>query len=491
MGEKHFAIAEATIQSIHEAMQAGEVTAQELVAWYLARIKKFDRQGPALRAVLYVNPRAQEEAASLDAALKTSGLVGPLHGIPVLLKDNVETADMPTTAGSASLADFQPDADAVIVRRLRRAGAIILAKTNLHEFAIWGETTSSLGGQTLNPYDLTRTPGGSSGGTGAGIAANFGVAGIGTDTINSVRSPASANSLVGIRPTLGLVSRSGIVPYSLTQDTAGPICRTVADAAVMLTVISGYDKDDAVTAWSYGQDTNYVAALRADGLRGKRLGVLESFFGTEPIHAEVSARARQAIAAMADGGADIVAVPENIDASYLTTAVSVHLHDFQNDLNAYLRKQDDKVKYHSLSEIISSGKFHPTIGDNIRQAQKLSVDDPEYKQRRLIREQVRTQVMQLMADHDLDALVFPHQKRPVVPVGEVQAERNGVLGSVTGFPSVVVPAGFTSPTATAPQGVPVGLEILGRPFSEAVLLAIAYAFEQRTKWRRPPLSTPF
>lgn len=486
-----FAFAEATISGIHAAMQAGELTAQDLVTWYLQRIAKFDQTGPTLRAVIRINQRAQEEAAKLDAALSKSGLVGPLHGIPVLLKDNVETRDMLTTAGSLSLADFQPDADAFIVRRLRRAGAIILAKTNLHEFAIWGETTSSVGGQTVNPYDLTRTPGGSSGGTGAGIAANFGVVGIGTDTINSVRSPASANSLVGVRPTLGLVSRAGIVPYSLTQDTAGPICRTVADAAIVLAVIAGYDADDAVTAWAYGQGVDYPAALRVDGLRGKKIGVLESFFGTEPIHAEVSARVRQAIAAMRDNGATIISVQEPIDAGYLTTAVSVHLYDFKADLNAYLRKHADKVRYHTLAEIIQSGKFHPTISENIRQAEQLSVDGLDYKQRRFLREQVRTQVMKLMADYELDAVVFPHQKRPVVPVGEVQVERNGVLGSVTGFPSVVVPAGFTAPTATAPHGIPVGMEILGRPFSEAVLLEIAYAFEQSTNLRRPPQSTPF
>src|SRR5712672_824153 len=237
---KPFHFDEATISDVHAAYKSGALTSVRLVQAYLERIRTCDQAGPKLNVVIFLNPRALEEAAALDEHFRRIGkFVGPLHGIPVLLKDNVNTNDMPTTGGSLSLAGYTPVADAAITRKLRGAGAIILAKVNLHEFAIWGETVSSIKGQTLNPYDVTRTPGGSSGGTGAGVAANFAIAGIGTDTVNSIRSPASANSIVGIRPTLGLVSRAGIIPYSFTQDAAGPLARTVPDAATMLNVLVG------------------------------------------------------------------------------------------------------------------------------------------------------------------------------------------------------------------------------------------------------------
>lgn len=271
---------ETTITEVHEAMLAGALTCRQLVEYYLQRIEAYDQQSPRLNAIILVNPNAMLEADALDAALKSGGLIGPLHGIPIILKDNVDTFDMATTAGSQSLMGFVPEEDASIVKQMRAAGGLILAKANLHEFAIWGETISSILGQTLNPYDLTRTPGGSSGGTGAAIAANFGLIGVGTDTVNSIRSPASANNLVGIRPTVGLVSRKGIVPYSLTQDTAGPICRTVSDAVALLDVIAGYDQLDDQTAWCYGRiPETYTAFLNRDGLKGKRIGLLESFLG--------------------------------------------------------------------------------------------------------------------------------------------------------------------------------------------------------------------
>ena len=229
---KPFLLDEATISDVHAAYKSGALTSVKLVQSYLDRIRACDQAGPKLNVVIFLNSRALEEAAALDEHFRRTGkFVGPLHGIPVLLKDNVNTKDMPTTGGSLSLAGYTPATDAAITQKLRNAGAIILAKVNLHEFAMWGETISSIQGQTLNPHDLTRTPGGSSGGTGAGVAANFAIAGIGTDTVNSIRSPASANSIVGIRPTLGLVSRAGIIPYSFTQDAAGPLARTVTDAA--------------------------------------------------------------------------------------------------------------------------------------------------------------------------------------------------------------------------------------------------------------------
>jgi amidase len=487
---KSFPIDEATIGDVHAAYKSGALTSVRLVQAYLERIRACDQAGPKLNVVIFLNPRALQEAAALDEHFRKTGkFVGPLHGIPVLLKDNVNTKDMPTTGGSLSLAGYIPASDAAITQKLRSAGAIIIAKVNLHEFAIWGETVSSIQGQTRNPYDLTRTPGGSSGGTGAGVAANFAIAGIGTDTVNSIRSPASANSIVGIRPTLGLVSRAGIIPYSFTQDAAGPLARTVTDAAKMLNVLVGYDPDDPATAWSVGNiEEDYTKFLQANGVHGKHIGVLRSFFGTAPIHDEVNRIANQAVEDLKQSGATVVELnTPDLDSGKLTSDVSVHVYEFKSAINAYLAAGNTPVK--SLEEIISSGKFHPNIRDNITKAQGLEMDD-SYRLRLQKRFELQLRVMKIMADERLDAIVFPHQKRLVVPIGETQVERNGVLGSVTGFPSIVVPGGFSSPTPTATLGVPVGIEFLGRPWSEKLLVEIGYGYEQATKHRRPPPTVP-
>lgn len=324
-----------TISAVHSAMKRGELTCLELVQYYLERINKYDDK---LHSIILINPNAEKEAALLDERFKKEGFIGPLHGIPVILKDNVETEDMPTTAGSIALKGFEPHRDAFIVKRLKEAGALILAKANLHEFAIWGETVSSILGPTYNPYDLTRTPGGSSGGTGAAIAADFGIIGIGTDTINSVRSPSSANNLVGIRPTIGMVSRGGIVPYSLTQDTAGPLCRTVEDAARTLSVIAGYDKDDEITAWAYDKVQNFENGLDEGTLQGKRIGILRSFFGKEEINKPVNDVMEKALNVLQSAGAELVEITENIDSGWLTSEVSVHLDDFNDHLTQYFAK---------------------------------------------------------------------------------------------------------------------------------------------------------
>jgi amidase len=485
-----FHLEEATISDVHAAYKSGATTATRLVQAYLERIQAYDQAGPKLNVVIFLNPKALEEATALDEHLRTTGrFVGPLHGIPVLLKDNVNTKDMPTTGGSLSLAEYTPATDATITQKLRNAGAIILAKVNLHEFAIWGETVSSIRGQTLNPYDLIRTPGGSSGGTGAGVAANFAIAGIGTDTVNSIRSPASANSVVGIRPTLGLVSRTGVIPYSFTQDAAGPLARTVTDAAKMLNVLVGYDPDDPATAWSVGNiEKDYTKFLKADGVKGKRIGVLRSFFGNAPIHEEVNTVANKAVEDLWKLGATVIELDTpGLDSGKISSDISVHLYEFKPAINTYLAAGNAPIK--SLEEIISSGKFHPNIGDSIKKAQSLEMDDG-YRLRLQKRSELQQRVMKIMADDRLDAIVFPHQKRLVVPVGETQVERNGSLGSVTGFPSIVVPGGFSTPTQTANLGVPVGIEFLGRPWSEKVLIEIGYGYEQATKQRRPPPTTP-
>jgi Asp-tRNA(Asn)/Glu-tRNA(Gln) amidotransferase A subunit family amidase len=458
---------------------------------YLRRIQTYDQAGPKLNVVIALNQKALDEAAALDRQLRSTGkLIGPLHGLPVLLKDNINTKDLPTTSGSLSLAGYTPAADAAITAKLRAAGAIILAKVNLHELAIWGETVSSIRGQTLNPYDLTRTPGGSSGGTGAGVAANFALMGIGTDTVNSVRSPAAATCLVGIRPTMGLVSRAGIVPNAVTQDAAGPLARTVSDAAKVLGVLTGYDPADPATAWSVVRyaENDYARYLKADGLRGKRIGVLRSFFGTDPIHEEVNRIATGALGDLTTLGAVVIELETpDLDSDKITSDISVHLYELKRSLNAYLA--DAAAPVISLEQIIASGKFHPNIGDTLTEAQSLTLDDG-YRVRLEKRAELQQRVMKMMADHCLDAIVFPHQKRLVVPIGATQAERNGSLASVTGFPSIVVPGGFSAPTVTASLGVPVGIEFLGRPWSEGMLIEIAYGYEQATKHRLPPPTTP-
>ncbi len=486
-----FTLEEATIADVHKAFKSGELTAKKLVGMYLKRIEAYDRKGPGLNAVITVNPGALEKAAALDAKFRKSGPTGPLHGIPVLLKDNVNTKDLPTTGGSKSLEGYVPPSDAAIAQKLREAGAILLAKVNLHEFAVWGESVSSMLGQTLNPYDLTRTPGGSSGGTGAGLAANYGILGIGTDTVNSIRSPASACSIVGIRPTIGLVSRGGIIPYSFTQDAAGPMARTVTDATKMLNVLSGYDPGDAATAWSVGHvEKDYAKHLNKNGLKGRRIGILRSFFGTQPIHEEVNAVTNRAIEDCRKLGATMVDLSTpDIDSGKIANEISVHLYDLRPDLDSYLGDPKANTPVKSLGEIIASGKYHPGIEKNIREAMTLK-RDAIYHERLAKRTRLQDRVMALMAEQKLDALIFPHQKRPVVPVGENQAERNGSLGSVTGFPSIVVPGGFTKPTETARIGVPVGVEFFGRPWTEGLLIEIGYAYEQGTKRRLVPPTTP-
>lgn len=491
MSEKGFRLEEATVRQIHEAMKRGETSCRAITEEYIRRIEAYDRKGPSLKAVILVNPNAVKEAEQHDRTIREKGPVGPLHGIPVLLKDNVETGDMVTTSGSLSLKDYLPDDDAFLTKRLKAAGAIILAKANMHEFAVWGESVSSILGQVLNPYDLTRTPGGSSGGTGAGMAANFAAVGIGTDTINSIRSPSSACACVGIRPTIGLVSRDGVSPYSFDQDTAGPICRTVEDAVLVLDAIAGYDPADSETAWSVGNvPATYTEYLRKDGLTGMRIGVLRSLFGNKPEHADVNEAMRRSLEVMKEAKAVLVEVNEPIDTNYLASKVSVHLHTLKDDLESYLKSLGPKSKYHTLDALITSGEIHPGIVENMKTAAGLSKDSDEYRARTLKRLALRTQVMKLMADLGLDALVYPHQKRLAVPVGESQVERNGVLGSATGFPAITLPAGFSRPSASAPIGVPIGLELLGRPWSEGTLISIAYAFEQLTGFRKPPFSTP-
>jgi amidase len=490
-----FQVTETSIADIHQALHDGTLTCHELADQYLKRIQAYDQAGPKINAMLYVNPRALQQADAMDQEIKRTGKMRSLECIPIVLKDNFDTADMPTTAGALTLKGARPDKDAFAVKKLRDAGALILGKTNLQEFASGGISVSSLGGQVKNPYDLTRTPGGSSGGTGAAVAANFAAAGTGSDTGGSIRSPASANNLVGLRPSMGLISRDGIVPVSFTQDTIGPITRNVSDLARMLDVMAGYDPNDPVTSLSVGNIPKTYTAYLKNGLKGARLGVITNLFGKGAEYEEVNKVMAKAIEAMKEQGAVIVPVEDpSLDTDRVTSIYRLNDFEFKTAINGYLKAQGSHVPVHSLAEIISSGKYDkPTLEKFFATAEGYE-DGPntaEYKDRRVKMEELKIEVLNLMAKNKLDALVYPHQKCLVLPIGATfQKDRNGNIAPTGGFPAIVVPAGFSAPTTEAPIGVPVGMEILGRPFQEPELLTLAYGFEQATHDRKPPRSAP-
>jgi len=483
---------EASVRSIHEAIEARKVTCVQVVRHYLDRIDAYDDKGPALNAIITVNARALATAAEMDRLDQAARAQRPLHCIPVVLKDNFHTADMPTTGGSLTFKTMQTPDDGFVVKKLRDAGAIIIAKANLHELARAGTTVSSLGGQTRNPYDLTRTPGGSSGGTGAAIAANFGVLGTGSDTGQSIRSPSSANSLVGVRATRGLVSRAGVMPFSTTQDEVGPIVRTVEDAARMLDVMAGYDPADPITAFSAGHiPRSYTSTLDRNGLKGARIGLLTNFLGADPIHRDVNQVVDAAVAKMTAQGATIVRVSiAKLDD--LTRGLNLMNLEFKAAFDSYLAGLGPISPVRNLAEFVARGEVHESMRRGLEAdlAVTTGPGSPEHQQMFRRRDALRQAVMDVIAANRLDAILYPHQKRLVVPIGEDQADRNGVLSNSTGFPALTFPGGFSPPTATAPIGVPVGIELLGPEWSEPVLFKLAYAYEQATHARRAPRSTP-
>ena len=493
--DRSFHLMETSIADIHQAMQAGTLTCHNLVQQYLDRINAYDQQGPAINSMLYINPASLEQADALDQDFRRTHKLKPLGCIPIVLKDNFDTADMPTTAGALTLKGAQPEKDAFAVKRLREAGALILGKANMQEFASGGISVSSLGGQVKNPYDLTRTPGGSSGGTGAAVAANFAAAGTGSDTGGSIRSPSSATSLVGLRPTRGLISRDGIVPVSFTQDTIGPMTRNVADTARLLDEMVGYDPNDPVTALSVGNIPKTYTAFLQNGLKGARLGLLTNLLGSGPEYEQVNEVMAKAIDALKEQGAVIVRLEDaSLDTGMLTAKFRLNEPEFKAALNRYLQQQGSRVPVHSLAEIIASGKYHKPTLEKFFAAAESYEDGPnsaDYKDRRMRMDEVRIEVADLMAKNQLDALVYPHQKCLVLPIGATfQKDRNGIIAALAGFPAIEVPAGFSAPTSDAPLGVPVGIEFLGRAWAEPELIKLAFGFEQATHLRKPPVSTP-
>lgn len=476
-----FGIEEATIADLQQAMGRKAITACTLLDFYLARIEQLDGK---LNAILSLNPDAKALAKTLDEERAAGTLRGPLHGIPIIVKDNIDTAQMPTTGGCKALAELQPPDDAFVVTQLKAAGAIILGKANLHELACSGETTSSLGGQTCNPYHLDYTPGGSSGGSAVAIAANFCAVGLGTDTINSVRSPASACNLVGLRPTSGLVSRDGIIPIALSQDVIGPMGRTVTDVATLLEVIAVGDPDDPMTARHAGnQTTHYPSQLKKSGLEGKRLGIIRSLFGQKAHHREVNQLMDAALNTMEELGAHCFEVAINIDIEQLIEELSVILWEGKLHLNQYLAELGTAAPVKNLKALLKSEQVHASVQPLLKKLQQINspLGNNEYWQRLYPRRiELRQLLSQIFQNYQLDALVYPHQKQTVAPIGKPQKERNGFLAVASGTPAITLPAGFT------PAGLPVGIELMALPFQEAKLLQMAYAYEQQTQWRRCP-----
>lgn len=483
-----FSVVEATIAEIHEAMRDGRLTARQLVEIYLDRIEAYDKRGPAINAIITINPNALTRADELDRRFAESGLVGPLHGIPVIVKDNYDTHDLPTTAGSLSLdGSIAPD-DAFQVRRLREAGAIVLAKSNMAEFAFSPYQTvgSALPGHTRNPYALNRVPAGSSGGTAAAVASSFGAVGLGTDTGNSIRGPSSHNALVGIRSTMGLTSRDGIVPLYLDRDVGGPMARTVADAVAVLDVIAGYDPADPVTEASRGRRAErYADFLVVDGLEGKRIGVMRQISNTETADPEILERFEEALEAMRKGGTTIidpVDVPEQDEIPLRQRWCP----RFKHDINAYLASLGEAAPVKNLDEIIASGRTHPSIRPALDFFNGIEAGPEENEacvRARENAERLRAGVRRALEEHQLDALVHPTWSNPPRLIGDLNTphgDDSQYIAPHTGFPAITVPMGFVR------DSLPVGLQVIGDAWSEPTLIAIAYSFEQTTRHRRPP-----
>ena len=475
-------VTEKSAAELQLALKAGGTTSVQLVDAYLARITAYDHAGPAINAMIRVNPHARAEASALDAERKAGHVRGPLHGIPIVLKDNYDTKDMPTSGGSLALATHQPQADAFVVQKLRDAGAIIIGKTTLHELAAGITTISSLGGQTRNPYDISRCPGGSSGGTGAAVAASFAALGWGTDTCGSIRIPSAFGSLFGLRPTMGLFSRDGIIPLSLTQDTPGPLARTVTDLAIGLDATVGPDTHDAATRVMDGRPLpHFVDSLDAKSLRGARIGIFAPLY--RAADADLADTIRSAARSLRAMGADVVEV-NMPDFDELMTGSSAIILETKFDLIEYFaRPGGAPVK--SLREIIDRGLYDKALELRHKTSDTASSRDSE-SHRKVIQRQaiVRARIIAFMDSLKLDALAYPTIVRKPVLIGDPQLGQTCALASQTGLPAISMPAGFTA------DGLPTGLELMGRPFSDARLVSYAYAFEQAGPRRRAPASTP-
>jgi amidase len=491
-----FEFDEVTIADLQDAMKSGKHTAHSIMGKYLARIDQIDKQGPAINSIIELNPDALAIADALDKERKEKGVRGPLHGIPVLIKDNIDTSDkMMTTAGSLALVGSRPSKDATVAQRLREAGAVILGKTNLSEWAnIRSDHSTSgwsgRGGQTKNPYALDRNPCGSSSGSGAAVSSNLCAAAIGTETNGSIVCPASSNGLVGIKPTVGLVSRTGIIPISHSQDTAGPMCRTVRDAAIVLGTLTGIDDQDAATAESREHSyTDYTQFLKADGLRGARIGVVRKTFGFSE---KVDKIMEDALDTMKKQGAILIdPAPIETAGKFGDSEFTVLLYELKADLNAYLARLGPNAPVKTLQDIIAFNeknreKEMPYFGQDtfLKAQEKGPLTTQEYldavaKNHQLARKEG---IDATMDKNNLDALVGP-TGGPAWLTDHINGDSFGGGSSgaaaVAGYPNITVPAGFIN-------GLPVGISFFGRAWSEPVLIRVAYAFERASNVRKAP-----
>jgi len=492
----------ATIADLNAAFTAGTLTAERLTQLCLARIDAYDRQGPRLRAMITINPKALETARALDAERKAKGPRSALHGIPVVLKDNFDTADMATTGGSLMLEGSVPPDDAFLVKKLRAAGAVIIGKANLSEFASGG-AVSSFGGRMLNPHDLARAPGGSSGGPGIAVAAAYAVIGMGTDTGGSIRNPSSANGIAGLKPTHGLTSRDGIIPLALTFDTAGPMARSVSDIAAVLGVLTGVDRDDPATSKSDGRfETDYTKHLNARGLNGARIGVARDFLGQDE---DVDWIVEASLEAMRRAGATIVDVkfPRWLLDAKGEFYNAIRYPEFTAQIGPYLGTLGPNYPK-SIDQLIDRAmRVNAPRADGAgpnpgrwalmkREASSGTVNSYQYTS---VRDHalplVRSIIDGLLSSEKLEAIVYPTLPRGPQLIASTVAEppgggaRNPVnLANLSGFPDLIVPAGFTG------SGQPVTMSFLGTAFSEGRLLELGYSFEQATRARRLPINTP-
>jgi Asp-tRNA(Asn)/Glu-tRNA(Gln) amidotransferase A subunit family amidase len=487
---RNFDLMSAVIDEIQAAVRSGSLTYERLVQLYLKRVETYDKNGPKLNAVIAVNPRALEIARSLDLERKTKGLRSPLHGIPVAVKDNLDTVEIPTTGGNLALAGTTPLKDSTVVRKLRDAGAIILLKTNMDELASSVLGLSSAGGQILNPYNLSRHPGGSSGGTAVAVNVGFATVGIATETGVSVRSPASNNALVGIAPTRGLVSRAGVIPVSYTQDRVGVHAKSVADAAILLSVIRGFDPEDLSTSQSLGKidSRSYAENLTNDALVGARIGVLRDLFrkgsefsaGNQIVEQQLGVL-RGLKTLVMDG------LTTGLDLIGMFPVLRVNDFEFRSAFDAYIQSRGPQSPIKAFSQILASGKYAKHLEASFERRAKVPFPefDAEYLARLDNAGRLRQAIIELMDRHGVDTLVYPFKAVGAQPIGTAEGDAgDNPVSAVTGLPAIVLPAGFDS------EGLPIAIEFLGRPFSEPRLIRMAYAYEQAAHNRVPPRTTP-
>jgi amidase len=490
-------VEEATIAQVHEAMKAGRLTCRALVGQYLKRIEAYDKNGPAINSLVVLNPDAGKQADEMDRRFAQSGLTGPLHCVPIIVKDNFETIGLQSADGALALAGYISDKDAFQVRRVKEAGAIVLAKSNMAEWAFspYETVNSILPGYTRNPYALDRVTAGSSGGTAASVAASFGLVGLGSDTGNSIRGPSSHQALVGIRSTMGLTSRAGVLPLSLLADIAGPMARTVEDAARVFQVVVGEDPNDPVTAAArehLPKADAYTAALDRNGLHGAVIGVLRQAYERDTTDPEIVRVFMTAIEDLRRAGATIVDPATVEGLSEIRRAQDAGpCMGFKYDLNRYLAAQGDRVPVKSLAEIIKSGRFHPSSQRRLEQAERGPENGPETpacQAEMAYRDKVRDAVLKTMDRLKLDAFVYPTWSNPPRLIGDLNTphgDNSQFYSPTTGFPAINVPMGYTRGGT-----LPAGMTIYGRAWSEATLLRFAYAYEQATHHRHAPASTP-